>query len=343
MRQKRVAWIDCARGAAIILIVMHHARDYALVRLPPAGELMRWAYIDPFLVHIRLPLFFALSGMLAWGLQSHRKNGINVRRPISLAMVYLAWSVIMLAVIPSWPNDQWRPVDLREIWGILIGGSALWYLWALPLAFAFAFLTHTLPAAAALTLSCVLSYLLTQYGPRLGGSFSALGHYLPFYILGARYANAIIAIAQWRNLRGAALLVTIYLLLLDPRITAIGIDTLRGMLGVGIGLVLAMLVTEKWPTFSEKLGWLGRRTLPIYVLHFPIIAFLGSAAIRHWAVGPRSLDNLLFSPTITAVTIALSLAVFAMIERAGLGWTLLKVPDGNQRPVEKSPGIQLKQ
>jgi fucose 4-O-acetylase-like acetyltransferase len=331
MRQDRIAWIDCARGAAIILIVMHHARDYALVRLPPVGELLRWAYIDPFLIHIRLPLFFTLSGMLAWGLQSHRKNGFNFRRPISLAMVYLAWSVIMLAVIPTWPNDHWTPVSLQDFLGILIGESVLWYLWALPLAFFFAFITRALPPAAALMLACILGYLLVQYGPGFGGSFRALGHYLPFYILGARYAEAIVAIAQWRNLRGSALLVAIYLLLLDPRFNSFGVDILRGTLGAAAGLVIAMWATEKWPKGSAKMGWLGQNTLPIYVLHFPIIAFLGSAAVRHWSLGPRSLDNLLFSPTLTAATIALSLALFAGIERAGLGWTLLKPRGGNQR------------
>lgn len=145
MQQGRIDWIDCARGAALILIVMHHARDYALALLPPAGELFRWAYIDPFLIHIRLPLFFTLSGMLAWGLQSCQKNGYNFKRPISLAIVYLAWSVIMLAVIPTWPNDQWRLAGIEDVGGILIGSSVLWYLWALPLAFFFAFVTRTLP------------------------------------------------------------------------------------------------------------------------------------------------------------------------------------------------------
>ena len=331
MQQGRIDWIDCARGAALILIVMHHARDYALALLPPAGELFRWAYIDPFLIHIRLPLFFTLSGMLAWGLQSRQKNGYNFKRPISLAIVYLAWSVIMLAVIPTWPNDQWRLAGIEDVGGILIGSSVVWYLWALPLAFFFAFVTRTLPPAAALIIACVVGYLLIEYGPRLGGSFKPLGHYLPFYILGARYARTIMAAAGWRNLRGSALLVAVYLLLLDQRINSVGVDMLRGLLGIGIGLLAAIWVTEKWPTGSATLGWLGRRTLPIYVLHFPIIAFLGCAAIRHWNLGPRSPDNLIFSPTLTATTIALSLILLAAIERAGFGWTLLKAPDKNQR------------
>ncbi|MDO9363574.1 MAG: hypothetical protein Q7T60_11655, partial [Sphingopyxis sp.] len=36
-------------------------------------------------------------------------------------------------------------------------------------------------------------------------------------------------------------------------------------------------------------------------------------------------------PVLTGTTIALSLILLAMIERAGLGWTLLKTPDGKQR------------
>ena len=331
MQRDRIGWIDCARGAAIIFIVMHHARDYALVLLPPVGEFFRWASIDPLLVHIRLPLFFTLSGMLAWGLKSRRKNSLNFKRSMSLAIVYLAWSVVMLAIVPTWPNDQWRPAGLQDFLGILIGASVLWYLWALPLAFFFAFVTRALPSAVALTIACILGYLLMQYGKSLGGSFKSFGHYLPFYILGARYAYAVPYIARWRTLSGSAILVAIYLLLLDARINSIGVDMLRGLLGVGIGLLAAMWVTETWPAGSAKLGWLGRRTLPIYVLHFPIIAFLGCAAIRHWSLGPRGLDNLLFSPVITGTTIALSLMLLAMIERAGLGWTLLKTPDGKQR------------
>ena len=278
--------------------------------------------------------------MLAWGFQSSRKNGFNVKRPMSLALVYLAWSVLMLAVIPTWPNDNWRAIGFREIWGVLIGASVLWYIWALPLAFAFAFVTRALPSAATLMLSCIMGYLLSQYGQRLGGSFSALGHYLPFYILGARYTSLIIATARWRSFTGATLVVVLYLLLLAPQLNTVGTGIARGILGIAIGVNVAMRVTEKWPQWSAGLSWLGQRTLPIYVLHFPIIAFLGSAAIRHGPIGPRSLNILLFSPTLTAAAIGLSLLMFVLIERAGLGWTLLKPSTGHRRSSRNRQGAR---
>ncbi|CAN5192707.1 acyltransferase [soil metagenome] len=317
----RISWIDVAKGAAIVLIVLHHARDYALSLVPPSPEhVLRWAYIDPLLRHIRLPLFFLLSGMLASGMGS-ACGGFRARRSVSLALVYAGWSVVLLLLVPHWPDDSRHAIDPERLTGLLFGASPLWYLWATALAFAFAWATRTLASWMAVALACAAGLLLQKYGILIGGAFEVLGLYLPFYCLGACYPRLLTRLAAWRSPRGGAILLGAYGLSLSPVFDGPGIDLLRSLLGVGLGLAVAGLAAERWPRATAGLGWLGRRTLPIYILHFPIIALLCCAAVRQGApLAWQSVAISLFAPLLTALTIALSLALFGLIRAAGAGW-----------------------
>jgi hypothetical protein len=63
----RLAWVDVAKGASIVLVVLLHVTNKHLVRLDDASLLVRdgWAEVGQWLRPVRMPLFFLLSGLWA--------------------------------------------------------------------------------------------------------------------------------------------------------------------------------------------------------------------------------------------------------------------------------------
>lgn len=324
---RRVDWIDVAKGLAIILIVMLHARDYALSLIPPSPEHpIRWSSIDPFLRFIRLPLFFLISGMLASGVFSSGRGEAryNVRRTVSLAMVYLLWATALLILIPDWPNEGWRlPKDMEGYAGLLRGGSPLWYLWATVVAFGVAWILRPLPSLAVVMIAALVGIWLHREGDWLGGAFGPLGRLLPYYLLGIRYPVALLWLARWRSPLGFSAMACAYSLMVSFLPDGLRPDVLCEILGIAMAIIGICWLTEKWPRVMARIGWLGRRTLPIYIFHFPLLAWLGTAAVRHGAGVAQWPGTLwLFLPLLSATVIGISLALSAGVQLVGLGWSL---------------------
>ncbi len=319
----RITWIDVARGLAIILIVMHHARDYALIAIPVhSSDMMRWAYVEPLLVHIRLPLFFTLSGALAFGLGKGSDTKIKSRRALSLTAVYFAWSLVMLGIVPLWPGDGWYFVGTKELAMLLTGQSVLWYLWALVVAFSVTAVTRSLPAWMMLAGACIVAALFGQHHAASGETWRQVGFYLPCYMFGARYGGALLRLAAWRNLRAIGFLTILYMLLLNPLFAVPGADLVRSGAGAALGIIASSALVAAYPVAASRFAWLGQRTLPIYVLHFPIVAWLGCAAVRLLPVFPRPVELVLLLPTLTGATVTASLLCWTLLCRLGLSWTL---------------------
>ena len=58
-----------------------------------------------------------------------------------------------------------------------------------------------------------------------------------------------------------------------------GVRVLLGLLGVPAGLLLAVCACRARPAAAALVGSLGRTTLPVYVLHLPLLALLHAAVL----------------------------------------------------------------
>lgn len=319
---RRIEWIDCAKGAAILLIALHHATSYETAIFGQTLNLpvFNWRNLDLFLYHIRLPVFFFVSGVAASGHLSSRASGPNWATARGYAALYLLWSLALCTVVPDWPNfNPGHQPDWHDILGFALGQSTVWYLWAILLCLAYARLTATLPGWTAIVIA-VLGYAIIDAQGSMPGHLPALARSLPFYLLGFRYP--VLAAGENPLPRGSIMaFVLVTAAVAWSGLSAVLTNGLLDLAGLGAGMALARQLPKCLPTAVGPLGWVGRRTLPIYILHFPIIAGVGVATVR--LIGPLPMTHPLvpiYAPALAAGAVAASLLVHLILQRLGAGW-----------------------
>lgn len=319
----RMLWVDLAKGVAIFLVAMHHSSIYerSIFFMEAESDLI-WSKVELVFYNVRMPLFFLISGFLASGVASHRNDkGIRFNAARSLTYVYFLWSLILLLLVPNWPNDGVaQSIGWRQVGATFLGDSLAWYLWAIVMSFFAACLTRRLPILVVLPLAFVVGVLLQTYGHVIGGRLDTLGRLLPFYMLGIRCPDVILAIASGRKAKAIMIILLAYILL-QQEFTSLWDDYARDLLGLTIGLMTAAWAANRYPRFSARMAWLGRRTLPVYVMHFPIVALLGGMAVRH--LGAMRADHplaFMFTPVLAAIAVCLSLTIHHILCRFGGGW-----------------------
>jgi fucose 4-O-acetylase-like acetyltransferase len=334
----RAQWIDAGRGIAILLVVMHHAGIYERSLFPSAdnGITHFWVGIELLLYHLRLPLFFFVSGSLASGYFSSRRRP-SPKGAWQMARTYVLWSLILLVLAPAWPMDGTAfPPDLSRIPALLWGASVAWYLWAIALCFAIANGTRWLRSVPLLLAALVVSSVLQSQFAWLGTSFHSFARCLPFYLLGFRFPMLGTEIVALRGFRKVAFPLLGYLLILTVSSGFSIPNFMLDLAGLLIGLLLVGLMMRRLPTQAAWAQWIGLRTLPIYLLHFPIIAVIGCTTIRHYAPLPsNSLLMAIYVPALSVCAVALSLAIHALLTRAGASW--LFTPPAPRAPVLQRP------
>lgn len=336
---QRIAWIDCAKGATILLILLHHAVSYesALFGQSGAQLVLNWRNIDLFLYHVRLPLFFFLSGMAASGFLSGRSNQPNWRTVRGNGLLYGLWGLALLFIVPDWPNmGPTYSLSVDQVTGLALGGSVIWYLWAIALCLLAAHLTRAVPAWAVICAAFAL-HVVMEGLDNVPGHLPALARALPVYLIGFRWPR--LATREGALPRGSVAAFA----LLAIAVELVGSNALflalMDIVGLGVGLTVARNLPQWLPTVEAPLAWIGRRTLPIYILHFPIIAALGEGSLR--LIGPLPLHHPLvaiYAPLLAAAAAGGSLALHLLLQRAGAGW-LFKLGGSNRAfdVLEKAP------
>lgn len=322
---KRIAWIDSAKGSLIILIVLHHAVIYerAIFGDGWSHHGFQWDDLDIWLYHIRLPLFFFISGLLASGYFSGKLGKLNWRNALGYLVLYAMWSLAYLEIVPGWPEfDPGAAISTNEVLLLALGGSTLWYIWALLVCLLTAHLTRPVPVWIVALMVIGLHALAESYG-ELPGKIAALTRSMPFYLIGFGYpALAVLRPGDLR--RGPIVLLALLIALLQwTGASAVWSEAALDLIGLGIGGALARLLTRAPEAVVAPLSWLGQRTLPIYILHFPIVAALGATTARMIGLrDPGSALVWIYAPLLTIIVVAGSLLLAQLFKWAGAGWLL---------------------
>lgn len=117
MDEKRLYYLDMARGLAIILVIVGH--------MLPQGEL------NIFITSFHVPLFFIVSGSL---IKYKGKKKINLSNSIKrLVVPYLMFSLL---IMPFWLFSWgWNLLNLKGIMFSFLSGLGIGALWFLPAIF----------------------------------------------------------------------------------------------------------------------------------------------------------------------------------------------------------------
>jgi uncharacterized membrane protein YcfT len=317
--QNRVAWADVAKGVCIVLVVLwhvimkHYLQIHWRVSTPFPGA---WGTVSEQLLPLRMPLFFTISGFFAAGAVDRPWRVLGRTRVAKFLYLYGLWLLIHTAVLAPFGDftTEHARTPLELLAQLTITPSNLWYLYALALYFALAKAMRRLPPALVLTagfaLSAVASAGLVATPGDRGGVYQNL-----VFFLGGLYGKPVIqrlaGTASWPRLAavGVPYLGMLALIHHFGAKTWFGVWPVTCVVAVFLGVTLAGLAT-RWARLTNAVAGIGRRTLPIYVLHMPLLAVL-HALLSHRLSGAGAGVQLAVAlaepPILTAILVWLCL------------------------------------
>ena len=344
----RLPWADAAKGLCIVLVVLHHltTKHYELV--VPDGTLVEaaWQEATDLLRPVRMPLFFLLSGMFAAGAVQRPWRDVLRRRVATPYYLYVVWLVlhaIAFSVLTALPMNRTRSLSELAV-DVVLASTGLWYLYALALYFVLAKAVRPLDARVVVPFAAAISAGASLL-PIEGANRESLVQHFVFFLVGTVAPHLVRAVPDipGRHVDGslaagsAALAVVAWSLGLPQSATTLLVAVLAVPLAIRM---VAAACTRPW--FEGPAARLGRQTLPIYVLHVPLLALVHLVVVQLPGVDGLSgstagLVALAGYPVLATVLVTVAcLLVHAGLERAGLG-VLFHLPDpGRFRPVPAS-------
>lgn len=343
----RQAWPDAAKGACILLVVFWHDTVLDYVRLgwrlslPLAGL---WGTAGEALRPLRMPLFFALSGMFAARAVMRPWPSVVRARVARFAYLYVLWLLLHTAffrLTPGFGAAVVRsPAQLLE--QLTISPGNLWYLQALLVYFVVARSTRRVPGTV-LAASLMLSVAVSSHWFSAPGNRASLLQNLCWFLIGLHATAWADRFARRTTARTAAMFAACYVVLASFTTVAgigswPGVRLVTGAVGVCAGISAAALLcrgrsgsaTGRRPGRTGRaLARLGRRTLPVYVIHMPLVALLHDAVAALFRRAPGLGHSLLLAagyPVLaTAAIVSTCLVIHQVLRRAGLRW-LFELP-----------------
>jgi uncharacterized membrane protein YcfT len=319
-------WVDVAKAAAIILVVLFHSR-YTTWFVGFTNDDFAddfWGYAGEALTPLRMPVFFVVSGMLAASAVHREWARVSTKRVWSSLYVYVVWAVIYMLLIPAWPHLTESGFSLwQQIGMIVIGDTSAWYLWALVVFFVIARLTKNVGTYAVLGIAFAIAMVAPEFRDALHHPPRLMMQCAFFFLLGARVPQLPVKVAAsatvWRlGMSSVALIV----LLLAHLKHVPGVYPFAGCAAVIWAIMASSLAVRHFELARRWGGWLGTRTLPVYVLHFVVLTVVINVA-------RSTLPDFMLSSALVALVapLVLAIAVFAIslglavaLPRIGLAW-----------------------
>jgi D-alanine-D-alanine ligase len=346
---QRVVWADTAKGACILLVVLWHVVmkhylqiDWKLsVPLPGA-----WGMLGELLLPLRMPLFFAISGMFAVNAVGRPWRVLGRSKVAKFFYLYALWLLIhtmLLALVDDFDTARaGSALELLE--QLTITPSNLWYLYALGLYFAVAKAVRGLPTGRVLAVAFLLSAIASAELVPTPGDRGEVMQNLLFFLAGVRLRPVLERLATSRDrqqlaLTGGILVVAVAAMELTGSREWFGVRPAVSAVSVVFGVTAAAYLAG-WSVVSRPLAVLGSRTLPVYVIHMPVLALLHQALISplsnldgRWQV-PVAIAG---PAVLTAVVVAICLVLETLLRKAGATF-LFDLPGRRRRPAP-SPAL----
>jgi uncharacterized membrane protein YcfT len=354
---RRYAWADIAKGACIVLVVLWHvlAKHYLQLKgttgTPIPGI---WGSLGESLLPLRMPVFFTVSGMFAVTAMSWPWRRLARTKLARFGYLYLLWVLIdtvVLSLTPEFPTE--RAENLPDLLAELtISPTNLWYLQALALYFALARTARwsRLPVpvllAVAAGVSVVASAGLFPNADRLlaGNRVDVLQN-LVFFLGGLHLRPALERFAERAGsnrllVLGSGFGLVMLVVTAGDALSWVGVWPVCALLAVGFAVTAAALLAGT--RLGAPIARLGRQTLPVYVLHMPVLAVLDLLLARPVASvsgRPGVLLAVVEPMLFTALVMASCLVLYRGLLAFGAGWLFERPTRGlpaRERPTSEA-------
>lgn len=346
---QRHQWVDAVRGVVVTLVVLMHVGLYhflALAEGTPSAR--RWQSVNDALQLVRMPALLVLSG---WLMSSRVKAGLRSARTLHAiganAYLYVLWLAIYAGIMsrrgttdfaqaPSW-ETFWHDLVMPQ--------STLWFLAALAWYTAVLAASRSMPPALTIGVLAVVGWISTALWPADLGLWANIPHYAVFFAIGAHSGRAIEAIGRrpMPALAGSAAAAGV-LWVLSLALTSIGVWAYPVTLGLSVTLVTMLFaaaagVARYAGPVLRPAAWAGRRTLAVYVLHYPLLVVLATMSnerlteLNH-AFAKSEAVNWSYPLVVTGILVGICLLVKEVADRTPLWWLFrLPVPTPAQHTI----------
>lgn len=300
VKTSRNTHLDALRGAGILLVVFGH-----VIEQPSAGSpVLESIYVGIYSFH--MPLFVFLSGIFA----RERLEGRDYSKIVWTLVLPLV--VFQLAYIGMSRLTGWYAYSLF---------TPYWLLWFIASMIFWRLLLPLFASPAGLAVAIAIS-VAAGYDDGIGYTLSVSRtlYFLPFFVVGHLYGEPLVAMAQRHLLAFALLFATCVGAVLAWRMLGLNPGALTGsrdytsgaadadypalarlsllLLGGAAAVGFAAIV----PARAAMLGWLGERSLAVYLLHgLVVMALVASGA-------PALIPQALLLPGLALVSLLIALA-----------------------------------
>lgn len=352
----RLRWVDAARAFSVIVIIVVHLSIWVM---PPIYEaypdLAVWNKALSITGPFRLPVLFVLSGFLvADRVRAGWRDRRNLLRATTSYYLYAVWLAIYALLTAALPGGQPVGVSWQGfLKQLLVPNTPLWFVACLAVSVAlFTSLNRVHPAIVLLGTAFISWWSIRTPFPSDFAMVERGLYYLLFFALGV-YGKKILTSFGARE--GLAWRVPVMLV-----IAFIGIDTYKNVsmsfagyfgaillrdISAVLCIVTVMAALCTVPFVARALTFIGSRTLPLYVMHVPLIWVL--VLLRPWYLPAMDIYAVrIATPALILVCIVgMSLLLYAVLTRFAAGRLLFEMPPPLQRTIlgkgiERVPGAR---
>ncbi len=279
--RRRIEWIDLVKAVSVLLVVFMHASNTLYDLAGPSGVTAVLQHINHLLEPLRMPVFFLVSGMLASS-AVHRPWSKSGNRTLGMVYLYVVWMLLFFGFITLFGQAPSEPVT-----AIIFAKSGFWYLYAMALFFIIARLLRNQPAWAVVAVALLPNILrpltdqvLGQLVP--GSLYTSMAMNLAFFLVGAYFKDLVGGLAEkattWHAVVLGALAVSAGVLWLtaepmNMHANAYGTNFVLFYLSV-LALTLFLILVGRLIDRLPTVDFLGRNTLIVLGIHFPVILLL---------------------------------------------------------------------
>lgn len=357
----RLHWVDVAKAAAIVLVVVYHVSLTGTAYLLPGSTdwgAEAWRALSRALMPVRMPLFFLVSGLLARSAVARPWVLVRRRKLANLLWPFVLWS---LAFGPAFALGYGATVGPRrqvaaEQWAAAAWGSgAYWYLAVLAI---FVVIARALRdrgvllvavAAVAWLETPVVDRMLDGVLPAdLATTLTRLMSFGVWFFLGC-FARPVVERVAATTGRAGLLAASACFVGLTVWIYGVGgAPRHAGHLASVVGVLAAAGLSVRLARHPGVRRWsrlVAECTLPIYVVH-PMLLTLAVAATRRpeggaGVPGGDPVLGLLFTPVVTALLVAAAVGLHRLAGAIRARWVFQapawitdggRVPDAGRAP-----------